>query len=221
MMRPPYPKMMAPEHPFAHEQPFGSPHPGMMGPQYPGMMGTPYPGMMGTPYPGMMGPGHLGMMGPPKHVGCPTLLSLNMKIALNRFRKMGTEERQRVFFFLQQSGPFNDRQTNMRKWAMLRRCLKVENNSESEFTGIDLVEQLEAYWKSRPHFGHSSEYIAALHPSVREESISHFEQRLSDLEETDRSSEQYGIVRIVSSLLNWYKLVHADQSTKSIHSNNS
>jgi hypothetical protein len=143
---------------------------------------------------------------------------LDIDEALEQFRAMEEEERQREVFFLQQSGPFNDRQTIMRKREMLSRFLKVENKTES---GIDLVEQLEAYWKSRPHFGHSSEYIAALHPSVREESISHFEQRLSDLEETDRSSEQYGIVRIVSSLLNWYKLVHADQSTKSIHSNNS
>jgi hypothetical protein len=186
-------------------------NPDLMGSQYPEMMGLPQPSTKETPNPKLIVPPHPRMMmeapdaGEPgfqgamwylDHVRGPNLLSLDLAEALDQFKAMNSEERERQIFYLQYSGPLVSEKAHLLKqFLMIENVKNPEHETFGQFKSVE--EQLETYWKTREHFGHPRRHIASLHSTVREAFISDLTNTLSNMEGEPSTKGQCRVLKII------------------------
>ncbi len=179
--------------------------------QNPDPMGSHYPEMMEPPHSKMMEasdpvePGFLGAMWYLDHVRGPNLLSMDLAEALDQFKAMNAEERERQIFYLQYSGPLVSEKAHLLKQFLMienvknRKPGKEPGNPEHKTFGQfkSVEEQLEMYWKTREHFGHPRRHIASLHSTVREAFISELKNTLSNMEGEPATQGQCRVLKII------------------------
>jgi hypothetical protein len=177
----------------------GSQYPEMMEPPHPRTKTTPNPKLMEPPHPRMMmetpdagEPGFLGALWYLDHVRGPNLLSMDLAEALDQFKAMNSEERERQIFYLQYSGPLVNEKAHL-----LKQFLMIENVEKTFGQFKSVEEQLETYWKTREHFGHPRRHIASLHSSVREAFISDLTNTLSNMEKEPSTQGQCRVLKII------------------------